>query len=451
MEETFHRVMPHFESGERAVIAAMMKNNSVIPDVIGMLRAEDFYIPINRDAFQGAFTLFHHGQRIDMVTVRNQMILTGRYQESDLIQYMENLTADNISSAGVKSYVEMVKDRSVLRSVATISQELGELAFDETTDATPLLELAEQRFHALRQGRSENELKDIAEVLHNAYDHLNELAARGSAISGLPSGLVDVDKALSGLNPSDLILLAARPGMGKTSFALNILLNVGKYTDKTVVFFSLEMNEIQLALRLIATESFVDNKRLTSGQLQEDDWFKIKAACSALLETKIKVNDNPFATVADIKSKCRREENLGLIVIDYLQLMESDGAKGKSGGQNRQQTVSDISRALKIMAKELNVPVICLSQLSRASEKRESKRPLMSDLRDSGAIEQDADIIMFLYREDYYDQETENRNVAECIIAKNRHGEVKTVELEWLPTYTTFRNAPRPDIQPPPY
>ncbi len=451
MEETFHRVMPHFESGERAVVTAMMKNNDVVSDIIGSLRGEDFYVPVNRDAFESAFTLFNRGERIDTVTVSNQMMSTGKYQEEDLIRYMESLTIDNVSSSGIKYYIEMVKDRSVLRSIANISQEIGELAFDETSDASPLLELAEQRFHTLRQGRRDSELKEMPEVLHNTNDYLMELSSRGSAISGHPTGLVDLDKATSGLKDSSLILLAARPGMGKTSLALNMLLHVGKYTGKTAVFFSLEMSEIQLALRLISTESFVDNKRLTSGQLQDDDWYKIQAACTALLETKIKIDDNPMVTVADIKSKCRREKDLGLIVIDYLQLMESDGNKGKYSGQNRQQTVSDISRALKVMAMELKVPVLCLSQLSRASEKRESKRPVMSDLRDSGAIEQDADIIMFIYREDYYDQDTENRNVAECIIAKNRQGETKTVELEWLPTYTTFRNAPRTDIQAPPY
>ena len=272
-----------------------------------------------------------------------------------------------------------------------------------------------------------------------AYERLNELAASDSAIPGLSTGLVDLDRAISGLNKSDLILLAARPGMGKTSMALNILLEAGKKSGKNVVFFSLEMSREQLALRLISSECFVDNKKLVTGKLTDEDWEKVAAAADSLNQSKILIDDDSTVTVADINAKCRRVENLGLVVIDYLQLMQSAGGKARSG-DNRQQIVSDISRSLKIMAKELNVPVLCLSQLSRANESRTDKRPMLSDLRESGAIEQDADIVMFLYREGYYNKDTENPNLAECIIAKNRHGETRTVELQWLPEFTTFGN-----------
>ena len=271
------------------------------------------------------------------------------------------------------------------------------------------------------------------------YERLNELAASDSAIPGLPTGLVDLDRAISGLNKSDLILLAARPGMGKTSMALNILLEAGKKSGKNVVFFSLEMSREQLAMRLIASECFVDNKKLVTGKLTDDDWEKVAAAADSLNQSKILIDDDSTVTVADINAKCRRVDNLGLVIIDYLQLMQSAGGKTRSG-ENRQQIVSDISRSLKIMAKELNVPVLCLSQLSRANEGRTDKRPMLSDLRESGAIEQDADIVMFLYREGYYNKDTENPNLAECIIAKNRHGETRTVELQWLPEFTTFGN-----------
>ena len=246
-----------------------------------------------------------------------------------------------------------------------------------------------------------------------------------------------MDAKISGLNKSDLVLLAARPGMGKTSMALNMALNVAKASGKTVAIFSLEMSREQLATRLLSSEALVENTRLITGSLRETDWVKIADAASALSQTDIRIDDNPLLTVADMNAKCRRLENLGLVVIDYLQLMTSAGSKGYSG-ENRQQAVSDISRMMKIMAKELDVPVLCLSQLSRANEKRDDKRPMLSDLRESGAIEQDADIVLFLFREDYYSEDSDKHNIAECIVAKNRHGETGKVELRWMPEYTTF-------------
>ena len=300
-----------------------------------------------------------------------------------------------------------------------------------------ILEAAEQRIYAIRQGRSARGLTPISDVIIDVYDRLAELAASDSAIPGLSTGLPDVDMAISGLNKSDLILLAARPGMGKTSMALNILLDAGKKSGKQVAFFSLEMSREQLALRLISSECFVDNKKLVTGKLTDDDWDKIAVAADSLNQSRILIDDDSSVTVADINAKCRRVEDLGLVVIDYLQLMQSAGGKTRQG-DNRQQIVSDISRSLKIMAKELNVPVLCLSQLSRANESRTDKRPMLSDLRESGAIEQDADIVMFLYREGYYNKDTENPNLAECIVAKNRHGETRTIELQWLPDFTSF-------------
>ena len=259
-----------------------------------------------------------------------------------------------------------------------------------------------------------------------------------SDIPGMSTGFHALDKALTGLNKSDLILIAARPGMGKTSMALNVALNVAKKNpQKTVAFFSLEMSKEQLVTRLISNESFVDNKKLVTGQLSMEEWSKIGIAATALSQTDIRVDDNPSLSVAEMNAKCRRLDNLCLVIIDYLQLMVSAGGRTYSG-ENRQQVVSDISRSLKIMAKELNVPVLCLSQLSRANESRQDKRPLLSDLRESGAIEQDADEVMFLYREDYYNKDTPEQNVAECIVAKNRHGETGTVKLQWLPQFTTF-------------
>ena len=274
--------------------------------------------------------------------------------------------------------------------------------------------------------------------MEKLMEHLAELSAQGGkTLPGLSTGFSAVDGKINGLNKSDLLLLAARPGMGKTSMALNVALNAAKESGQTVAVFSLEMSRDQLVTRLLASEGLIENTRLISGDLRESDWVKIAEGASSLSRLDIRIDDNPLLTVADMNAKCRRIENLGLVVIDYLQLMTSAGGKGYSG-ENRQQAVSDISRMLKIMAKELQVPVLCLSQLSRANEKREDKRPMLSDLRESGAIEQDADIVMFLYRDDYYKEDSEKRNIAECIVAKNRHGETGKVELRWMPEYTTF-------------
>ena len=319
---------------------------------------------------------------------------------------------------------------------------ISALVQEGTATAQEALDAAEQRIFAIRQGRGGQGLEHISTILLGVYDRLNELAASDSAVPGLSTGITDLDNAIAGLNKSDLILLAARPGMGKSSMALNMLLHAGKFSGKSVVYFSLEMSREQLAMRLISNESFVDLKKLITGKLNEDDWGKIAAASAALNQTNILIDDNPMLSVADMNAKCRRVDNLGLVVIDYLQLMTSAGGPGR-GGDNRQQVVSDMSRALKIMAKELDVPVLCLSQLSRANESRADKRPMLSDLRESGAIEQDADIVMFLYRDDYYNDDSETHNLAECIIAKNRHGETGTVELQWLPEYTTFTSVER--------
>jgi len=269
-------------------------------------------------------------------------------------------------------------------------------------------------------------------------ERLGELtAAGGETMPGLTTGFSDVDRKINGLNKSDLLLLAGRPGMGKTSMGLNVAVNAAKASRKTVAVFSLEMSREQLVTRLLAGEGLIDNTRLVTGNLRESDWVRIAEGASTLSRLDIRIDDNPLLTVADMNAKCRRLDDLGLVVIDYLQLMTSAGGKGYSG-ENRQQAVSDISRMLKIMAKELQVPVLCLSQLSRANEKRDDKRPMLSDLRESGAIEQDADIVMFLYRDDYYNSDSEKRNIAECIVAKNRHGETGKVELRWLPEYTSF-------------
>ena len=441
-EELLLKQLPHSVEAEQAVLGSMLIDPRCVPDVIEQLRPEDFYIRQNREIYETIYSMFNFSLTIDPVTVLEKMRKNGVYDENVSRNYILQLMDTTPTAANVGEYVAIIKDKTLLRRIAETAGDMTAMVQQGTDSGQDVLEAAEQRVYAIRQGRAARGLTPISAVLLDVYDRLNELAASDAAVPGLSTGLGDLDLAISGLNKSDLILLAARPGMGKTSMALNILLRAGKFSGKSVAFFSLEMSREQLVLRLISNESFVDNKKLVTGKLNESDWEKVAAAADALNRTKILIDDDSTVSVADINAKCRRVEDLGLVVIDYLQLMTSAGGKERSG-DNRQQIVSDISRALKIMAKELNVPVLCLSQLSRANESRTNKRPMLSDLRESGAIEQDADIVMFLYREDYYEKESEIHNLAECIIAKNRHGETRTVELPWLPEYTTFSSIDR--------
>ena len=437
-DELLLRQLPHSVEAEQAVLGSMLIDPRCVSEVIDKLRPDDFYIRQNKEIYETIYSMFNYSLTIDPVTVLENMKQNGYYDENQSRGYILQLMDTTPTAANVGEYIDIIKDKTLLRRVAEAAGDLTAMIQEGAATGQDILEAAEQRVYAIRQGRAARGLIPISEVIIDVYDRLEELAASDSAIPGLSTGLRDLDRAISGLNNSDLILLAARPGMGKTSMALNILLDAGKKSGKKVAFFSLEMSREQLALRLISSECFVDNKKLVTGKLSDEDWESVAAAADSLNRSAILIDDDSSITVADILAKCRRVEDLGLIVIDYLQLMQSAGGKNNARGENRQQIVSDISRSLKIMAKDLNVPVLCLSQLSRANESRQDKRPMLSDLRESGAIEQDADIVLFLYREGYYNADTENPNLAECIIAKNRHGETGKVELQWTPEFTTF-------------
>ena len=437
MDELLVRQMPHSPEAEQAVLGSMLLDAECVKDVMDQLRPEDFYLRANREIFETIYSMFVYSKPIDGVTVAGEMEKNGLYNDNTR-SYLLQLMEITPTSANVMEYAKIVRDKALMRAVATAAGDITAMVQEGTGSAGDLLEAAEQKIYAIRRGRNAQSMVTIGVVLQDVMERLAELtAAGGEKVPGLSTGFSAVDSKINGLNDSDLLLLAARPGMGKTSMALNVALSAAKESGKTVAIFSLEMSREQLVTRLIATEGLVENTRLVTGNLRESDWVKIAEAASALSRTDIRIDDNPLLTVADMNAKCRRLDNLGLVVIDYLQLMTSAGGKGYSG-ENRQQAVSDISRMLKIMAKELQVPVLCLSQLSRANEKREDKRPMLSDLRESGAIEQDADIVMFLYRDDYYNEDSEKRNIAECIIAKNRHGETGKVPLRWMPEYTAF-------------
>ena len=435
MDELLSRAMPHSPEAEQAVLGSMLIDADCIKDVMDKLQPQDFYLQQNREIFETIYSMFIYSRPIDGVTVAREMEKNGVYRD-DTRSYLLQLMEVTPTSANVMEYAGIIRDKALLRSMAKAAGDIAAMVQEGVGTAGDLLSAAEQKIYAIRQGRGSQEMATVGAVLNDVMEQLAKLTA-GSEPPGLSTGLSAVDRKINGLNKSDLLLLAARPGMGKTSMALNVALSAAKASGKTVAIFSLEMSKEQLVTRLLANEGLIENTRLATGNLRESDWEKIAQAASVLNQTNIRIDDNPLLTVADMNAKCRRLENLGLVVIDYLQLMTSAGGKGYSG-ENRQQAVADISRMLKIMAKELQVPVLCLSQLSRANEKREDKRPMLSDLRESGAIEQDADIVMFLYRDDYYNEDSEKRNIAECIVAKNRHGETGKVELRWMPDYTAF-------------
>ena len=435
MDELLSRAMPHSPEAEQAVLGSMLIDADCIKDVMDKLQPQDFYLQQNREIFETIYSMFIYSRPIDGVTVAREMEKNGVYRD-DTRAYLLQLMEVTPTSANVMEYAGIIRDKALLRSMAKAAGDIAAMVQEGVGTAGDLLSAAEQKIYAIRQGRDSQEMATVGAVLNDVMEQLAKLTA-GSEPPGLSTGLSAVDRKINGLNKSDLLLLAARPGMGKTSMALNVALSAAKASGKTVAIFSLEMSKEQLVTRLLANEGLIENTRLATGNLRESDWEKIAQAASVLNQTNIRIDDNPLLTVADMNAKCRRLENLGLVVIDYLQLMTSAGGKGYSG-ENRQQAVADISRMLKIMAKELQVPVLCLSQLSRANEKREDKRPMLSDLRESGAIEQDADIVMFLYRDDYYNEDSEKRNIAECIVAKNRHGETGKVELRWMPDYTAF-------------
>ena len=431
------RQAPHSLEGEQAVLGSMLIDADCVKLVIEKLRPADFYLRQNREIFETIYAMFSYAKPIDGLTVAEEMKKAGVYDESTTRTYLAQLMEITPTSANVMEYAAIVADKALLRAVGDAAAEITALVQEGVGDARAILEAAEQKIYAIRRGRNAQSLTPLKYVLPAVLDHIGEMSESETHLSGLSTGLSAIDRKISGLNKSDLILLAARPGMGKSALALNVALSVAKSTDKTVAIFSLEMSKEQIGTRILSAEALVDNKRLNSGILDESDWEKIAPAVVSLSRLDIRIDDNPLLTVADMNAKCRRLDNLGLVVIDYLQLMNSSGGKSRSS-ENRQQVVSDMSRMLKIMAKELNVPVLCLSQLSRANEKRDNKRPQLSDLRESGAIEQDADIVMFLYREGYYDEEADNPDIAECIVAKNRHGETGRVDLRWMPEYTMF-------------
>ena len=437
MDELLGKKIPYSSQAEQAVIGSMLIDPRCIAEVIKKLRPDEFYVRANRDIFETIVAMFSYGQTVDPVTVLDQMKVRGVHDDNTP-GYLAEIMRVTPTSANAMEYAAIVRDRALLRSIGMVADEINAMVYEGSGEADSVLEAAESKMYALREGRGTSGLKEIRYVMQNVFDAMSEAASSGSKIPGLSTGLPDLDNMILGLNKSELILIAARPGMGKTSIALNMALSVAMTQHKKVAIFSLEMSREQLVSRLLSRASLVPSQNLLTGQLSEQQWRDVAAAANTLSESPILIDDNPTLTVSDMNAQCRMVKDLDLVVIDYLQLMQSAGSGHSWSNESRTQAVSDISRMLKIMAKQLNVPVICLSQLSRANEARQDKRPMLSDLRESGAIEQDADVVIGLYRDGYYNRECENPNLAEAIVLKNRKGQTGTVNLTWVPEYTTF-------------
>lgn len=441
MDELLSIRVPQNLQAEQAVIGSMLIDPACIPDVLKDARAEHFYNRANREIFETIFTMFNYAQTIDPVTVLEQMKERGVYHEETSRNYILELMKVTPTAANVREYVTIIRDKALQRDLGKVAGDITNMVNEGLGGADEMLEVAERSIYALRKDRAIGGLKPVSEVIQTVYDDLSRLSQEGGErLPGLSTGLVDLDRQILGLNEGELILIASRPGMGKTSIAMNIAMHAAKTSGKAVAVFNLEMSREQLAIRMLSGESLVNSQKLLKGSLNQEEWRRIVAAAGAISATKIMIDDNPSLSVADMNAQCRRVPDLGLVVVDYLQLMQSAGGKG-GGGESRQQIVADISRMLKIMAKELAVPVLCMSQLSRANEARQDKRPMLSDLRESGAIEQDADVVIGLYRDSYYNKDCENPNAAEAIVLKNRKGQIGTVDLMWLPDYTTYVSA----------
>jgi replicative DNA helicase len=437
MDDALNRQIPHSSEAEQSVLGSMLIDSRCVADVVGLLSPSDFYSDANRGIYETILSMFNYSVPVDAVTVLDRMRERGVWNENSP-QYIIELANITPTAVNVMEYAAIVRDKSLLRALADTGADIAEMAIGGEGGASSILEAAEKRVYALRQGRNTAGLEPVSGVLINVFEQIQEASKNSGGIPGLSTGFSDIDGYIMGLNNTDLILIASRPGMGKTSIALNVALHVARESGKAVAIFSLEMSKEQLVLRMLSSESYIDNKKLQTGRLSDDEWKKLAAAVESINRARLLINDNPSITVSAINAQCRRVENLGLVVIDYLQLMQSATDKGSYSGETRTQVVADISRMMKIMAKELNVPVICMSQLSRANESRADKRPMLSDLRESGAIEQDADIVIGLYRDDYYNEASDQPNVAELRILKNRRGNTGMVKLLWLPEYTAY-------------
>ncbi len=429
------RQLPFSLEAEQSVLGSILIDPEAFNEIVGTLRSGDFYMESHEQIYLAMQDLYLQNRTIDVVTLIDTLVKRGVYESDESGKKYIRLLAEVVpSAANVKDYAGIVRDKSILRSLIGACGSISQTAYSEQDDVSSLLDSAEQQIFAIAQGNEQKGFTHIRDVLIETYDRLQLLKTDPEKAAGIPTGFSDIDRVLVGMGPGDLILVGARPGMGKTSFCMNVATRVAQRTKKAVCVFSLEMSCEQLVSRMLSSEALIDSYALRSGRLENEDWEKLARASAMLSETEILIDDTSGITCTGMKAKLRRVKNLGLIVIDYLQLMQSD-----KRNDNRVQEVAEISRNLKLMAKELKVPLITCAQLSRGPESRTDKRPMLSDLRDSGAIEQDADVVMFLYRDEYYNTDKDgNQNQAEVIVAKNRHGSTANIPIGWFGQYTKF-------------
>ncbi len=434
------KIPPHDIEAEQAVIGSMLTDADAVMLGIEKLKPDSFYREDNKLIFEAILHLYNTSQPVDLITIKDELSSTGNFEKVGGYEYIATLPDKVPTTANVEKYIQIVAEKSILRSLIKTANEIIELGYSHTENVEEIMESAEKKIFDVIQHNNQKSYTPIKDILIESFTKLEELYNKKSRITGVPTGFVDLDEKTAGLHGSDLILLAARPAMGKTAFALNIAAHAAIRENVPVAVFNLEMSKDQLVNRILCIEAMVDSNKVMTGKLEEDDWAKLASVVGPISDSGIYIDDTPGISIMEIRTKCRKlkmEKNIGLIVIDYIQLIQGSGSR-KNG--NREQEIAEISRTLKILAKELDVPIIALSQLSRAVESRPDHRPMLSDLRESGSIEQDADIVMFLYRDDYYNPDTEEKDISEIIIAKHRAGSTGTVKLLWMGNYTKFVN-----------
>lgn len=432
------RIPPHSIEAEQSVLGSMIMDHDAVIVASEILIASDFYRPDHAQIFAAIMELYTTGNPIDLITIQDKLVQKGVLEQVGGLPYIAELASSVPTSAHIKQYAKIVQEKSTLRKLIKVSSDITAKSFDGDEPLDNIMNFAEKSIFDVLQNKKTEDFTGIDEIVLTSIEKIEEAHKSKGGITGVETGFIDLDQRTAGLQPSDLILVAARPSMGKTAFSLNIIQTAGIKNKKSVAVFSLEMSKDQLVSRMLCAEAMIDSQKARTGMLEKDDWDRIAQSIPNITNSRIYIDDTPGINVMDMRAKCRRlkmEKGLDLIMIDYLQLMS-----GVGDGSSRQQEISDISRSLKALAREMNAPVIALSQLSRACEQRQDHRPMLSDLRESGAIEQDADVVMFLYRDEYYHPDTEKKNVGEVIIAKQRNGPTGTVELVWLGQYTKFAN-----------
>lgn len=435
------KIPPHSLEAEQSVLGAMIIDKEAINTAIEKIKPEDFYKEANKEIFESIVELYNRNEPVDLITLSEELKRRNTLENVGGISYLANLSEGIATTANIKYYCKIVEEKSILRRLIKSCDEIMSKSFEDSEEVNSIIEKAEKNIFDITQGRNKEGFLPIKEVLLESFAKIEEMAMKKDGLTGLTTGFLDLDEKLSGLQKSDLVLLAARPSMGKTALGLNIALNSALKGGANVAVFSLEMSKEQLVQRMLSSLAHVDLQKIISGKLDEEEWVKIIKAMGPLSQTKIFIDDTAGISLMEMKAKCRKlkiEKGLDLIVIDYLQLMQADSMK-----ESRQQEISAISRGLKALAKEIECPVIALSQLSRAPELRSDHRPILSDLRESGAIEQDADVVMFLYRDEYYNKDTDKKNIGELILAKHRNGPTGTIELVWMGQFTKFLNMER--------